>query len=249
MSSRLQSLGLILEGFAFERQGRSASYAAAAADVIAEQKDDNTDPTLIWKSFSGRLSNQGLNVKLNPLVRRGTFYQNKKEVQRKTTKIALTEFAKSIDEPLVAWALRGLENDRLLEVHSDLCSVTGIGSKISSLFLRDLARRFRKFPLQSRDLLQPIDTWVQRTARCLGAIENGTASFILGASIAAGLNPESVNQGIWYFGAEVADSPYSLEQALSDPDKANLWLENHLKSLRDGANALSNSSQIRIGEE
>ena len=49
----------------------------------------------------------------------------------------------------------------------------GIGPKIASFFLRDLAVWFEIEPLQHRELLQPIDRWVRRYVSLL---ENGAAT-------------------------------------------------------------------------
>ena len=113
--------------------------------------------------------------------------------------------------------------------------------KIASLFLRDVAYRYGTFPSTFRWLLQPIDTWVRPSAMLLGAAGDdvAVAKFIVEMAETGSHEPERVNQGMWYFGAEIARSEYRLEQTLSNLNQAETLLKRHLDSLFQAANAFS----------
>jgi len=238
--STWESLGLFLEGYAFEREGRAAGFPAAAADVIAELRSLTLDPSDVWLRFSNKLGNVGLNIKNNPLAPKGTQGTDKNGKIFITNQKSAIELANEVGIPLVQWALRGLKENRAAEIHAKIREVTGVGEKIAALFLRDVACRYQVFPSSSRFLLQPVDTWVERSASLVGmAAGKNPAEFIFEIADKKGDEPERINQGMWYFGAEIAGSQYRLSQALPNLDKAEAWLKDHLDSLSRGANTFS----------
>jgi hypothetical protein len=133
-------------------------------------------------------------------------------------------------------------------VHQELQSISGVGPKIASFFMRDVACRYDCFPAatQERYLLQPVDVWVRRVAESLGAPAvfadpRPAASFIVEQSLDAGITPERVNQGMWYFSAEVAGTEYYLSKLFADPlgiSRARKDLCNHLHSLASSSSLL-----------
>jgi hypothetical protein len=86
--------------------------------------------------------------------------------------------------------------------------------------MRDVACEFNKIPCssKSRCLLQPIDIWVERAATLLGDMDGQPAKFIVEHAEREKCSPERVNQGMWYFGAEIARSEQSLETFIREPD-------------------------------
>jgi hypothetical protein len=46
------------------------------------------------------------------------------------------------------------------------------------------------------------------------------------------INPEQCNQGIWYFGAKVAECDFILQKSLSDVGYARMILKEHLEVLK-----------------
>jgi hypothetical protein len=130
------------------------------------------------------------------------------------------------------------------KIYSELLGVSGIGDKIASFFMRDVACHYDVFPLpddvDARDLLQPIDIWVRRTVQLLrrGVVaknDDECRAFIVQSSNDAGCSPERVNQGIWYFDSEIAETEYYLHTVMTSPDGihcAEDWLERHISSLR-----------------
>ncbi len=100
--------------------------------------------------------------------------------------------------------------------HTDLKSINGIGDKIASLYLRDLVCVMETdlSNVENRQLLQPIDIWVERTVKILaknGEMKKGdVANWIVENS----KQPELVNMGIWFFCSNIAGSEYRLKKVI-----------------------------------
>lgn len=250
-----QAIGVFLEGYAFERRGRSPDFSHMAADVVAELQSKPPEAITsqeAWGLFCDKLpSNRkgGLNVKNNPMAPRGeTFTLERKGVRPKTCRtpgLSVIEFFQSMpqDQTLVSWVKKGLAAKRTAQVHRELCRITGVGPKIASLFLRDVACQFQVYPVQDRFLLQPVDNWVKRTVTFLArrkALEyHSVAKWI----VKHAQQPELVNQGIWYFGSQVVTSEYRLEIALNNSKGALVSLRDHAGSLCAAASGLNTLSR------
>jgi hypothetical protein len=238
----VQSLSAFLSGYAFERQGRPPSFSAIAAQIVSQQSSFPLDPHAVWQKFSEKIGNTGLNPKNNPLVPQGTPFTQKGN-QHNTTGISAVELAQKIKQPLVAWVRDNLEESTQI-VHSELCSISGVGPKIASFFMRDVACEFNKFPCDSRSrcLLQPIDIWVERSATLLGDLDGQPAQFIVEQAEREKCSPERVNQGMWYFGAEILGSEQALEKFIRDPDEIEhikTKLKIRIESIEDVLNCLA----------
>jgi hypothetical protein len=258
LDSNEESLRIFLGGYAFERQGGSF-YAPFAYEALKQARPDFLNADRVWELFWKevewwKLRNQDtrplrMNESRNPLAPKGTKFRTKSGTEQ-TTKISTIEFANEIGAPLIDWVQNRIQNETSV-VYKSLCSIPGIGPKIASYFMRDVAvaYQFDCFPadVNNRYLLQPIDIWTRRAAEGLGAEKARTddfdpaAKFIVNESLNAGVSPERVNQGMWYFGAEIAGTDYYLNKLLTDPDgskRARVDLQNHLRSLQAAVSSL-----------
>jgi len=240
-TSIIESLGVFLEGYAFERQGRPEDFSHVAADIITALGPLPLSPHDLWRQFRSKLGAGGLNIKNNPLAPKDTPFTDKNRRACQTRKYSVIEVANSLAVPLVQWIRCALREDRTDEVYAKISGITGVSDKIASFFLRDVAWRYGVFPSTSRWKLQPIDIWVRRSAPLLGMTGNdkATAEWIVEVCSTVGGKPEEVNQGLWYFGSEIAGSQYRLKQALTDLDKAKSLFHAHLDSLRRAASTIA----------
>jgi hypothetical protein len=222
-----QALACFLYGYAYERQGRSPSYAPAARDAIltlASQGaswDEKHLAQRAWELYKGQLGS-GLAEKTNPMCPKDTPYEGGK----KTTQPSAVEFVQEhlacVDYNIVRWAEKVLKDDKTREGHALLKSINGVADKIASLFLRDVALAYEITPSQSRELLQPIDVWVRRFVHPWAKdkdkrLDNAQyAAWVVEKSREAGVLPEKVNAGMWYFGSRIAGSEYTLRKSLKD---------------------------------
>jgi hypothetical protein len=86
--------------------------------------------------------------------------------------------------------------------HAEIMNIRGIGPKIASFFLRDVAIRYAINLDENRDLLQPVDRWILRFAQKLdGELPRSAVSHWM---VSNASRPELANAGMWYFGARIA---------------------------------------------
>jgi hypothetical protein len=217
LSDRVQSLAVFLDGYAFERAGRAPKYSGTAARIISSRKPEDLDPMSIWREFCKEFGGKGVNPKVNPLAPKGTEFKHKGATHR-TVGLSVIELDRTLEKPLASWVVDNLA-DAPQTVHDRLREISGVGGKIASFFMRDVACRFNVFPVRTEDrhLLQPVDIWVERAATCLGAPAGRAADFLTACSGTDGNRPERVNQGIWFFGAEVLGSEERLKTFICEP--------------------------------
>lgn len=254
-SNDWDALMIFLEGYAFARQGAPSDFSHAACDVIQQLKDDGLNvtesnvPSKAWRAFSSLLKNSDLNHSNNPLCPQGTEYVRRfKGAVRtaRTSKLSVLEFLQSLvskGEPanIIIYAKRNLQSENLGTTHRRLSrSISGVASKIASFFLRDVAAFYRISPSRNRHVLQPIDVWIRRISwELMGNYEpdEKIATWIVQEAIRINIDPEAINQGMWYFGSQIAGSEYRVTCALNDVEYAEALGNEHIESLRSGLKA------------
>jgi hypothetical protein len=219
-----EAVELFLRQYAYQRLGASGDYSRAAAEAIRSSPD--LVPERVWAAFKG-LVDGGVNPKVNPLahsqpergprcllciLRDGGGYRN-----------------------LVTIAHDALEHGNVEEVHTEIRSIRGVGPKIASFFLRDVAIRYKIELDEDRDLLQPVDRWVLRFAQML---DDRVARSDVGQwMVCNSSRPELVNAGMWYFGARIAPRKFTYTRALADPTFARQLAEEYVAALRGAISA------------
>lgn len=237
------SLALFLEAYAFERQGRRPDYFHVAVDALFCCKDNNSilKPNLvndIWKHFSTLLNNKNLNYQNNPLYP-GTNPDNKK-VAQKTSVIEFVINKKIIPSTFTTYFQNQINQGKNIENAFNLIkSIRGIGDKIASFYLRDLADTMEidLNNIHDRFLLQPIDIWVERTVKNLAGYQKMekylVAKWIVDTSIQYNINPERVNMGIWFFGSHLLRSEYRLNNTLKNFNSAQELVNDFRRSVKN----------------
>lgn len=231
------SLSIFLEGYAFERQGRRPDYFHAAVDSLIhciQQKTLNAN--CIWNRFKQSLNNQNLNHRNNPLYPSN----NPDNVLNISNKLSIIEaIANFRDSNTLSTYIQNLimQGNAITQSFNFLRSIRGIGEKIASFYLRDLAVviNLNLINVQSRELLQPIDVWVERTVKLLTGNQNmnrmQVANWVVKNAIQYSLNPEYINMGIWFFCASIAKSEYQLNQSLANINIAHALINDFRVSL------------------
>ena len=230
--------------YAYERQGASPAYAPAARKTVrvlvsqgASWEEHDLSQRAWWlycEQLGGRLPNE----KNNPMCPRGTPYETKRG-GRKTQQRGVIEFVQEelsgADYSIVQWARRQLETGEVRPAHKDLKGISGVGGKIASFFLRDVAWVYGIEPDLSRELLQPIDVWVRRYVhhwtRDDRLSDKGCGHWIVEYCLKAGVSPEKINVGMWYFGARVARDERTLRRLLDDVEEMQVEIDNHVKRM------------------
>ena len=231
-SDWLQGLQFYLHGYAYERQGRSPEYSAAAVEAVRQaikagrKEPDSEFPFRAWDAFLRILrlppDGKGANPPNNPLCQ--------KEGAGKESVTSLILKLQDYDYNLIKTVLALLKGGTAKNAHTFLCQIRGTGSKINSLFLRDIVLIYDLPVGQDDPLLQPIDTWVRRLTRLLMGVQADVpkdekddysndakiAETIIYLSKTAGVSPLILNQGAWYFGAQIAGTKGKLVSYVED---------------------------------
>jgi len=243
------SLGIFLEGYAFERQGRSPDYAHAAVDALFSCKKDNGTFNQnvivnIFQKFCQLLNNQNLNINNNCLNPKQNSQQNNSVIQ-----VVLNKIMKS-NLTLTSYLIKLINESNDIKPAFDLLiSIRGIGDKIASFYLRDLIDAMnitlsnqtnQTNQIQNRNLLQPIDVWVERTVKFLYNLynnqnisKNQIANWIVETSCQNNVNPERINMGIWFFCSNIVKSEYRLNATLGNPGNAQILVNDFRNSVRN----------------
>ena len=211
-----QALELFLSTYAFEHQGRSPAYAPAAVASLRSTRPVNGQR--LWVGFRELLGERDPNRTNNPLSH-----------ERSDCSCIACQFAPGGQlRNLVTLARDGMRDGRIPEVRRELMAIRGVGPKIASFFMRDVALWFDIRPTSDRELLQPVDIWVRR------AVEMDDKSIPDGEVqrwICTRFNqPEKANHGMWYFGSQVARSSFQLDYAMRGRNRAERLLDNHVAS-------------------
>ena len=203
------ALALFLGKYAYARNINLSAYAAAA-ESVAKGLPKRSTPSArtkadAWEAFDRNLPKElGRNPKLNPLAVDGSVIDLCAEVP---------------EYNLVEWTRRQIVRSKIGEAHARLRAVRGIGNKIASFWLRDIADAFT-LTLKDADrpdevLLQPIDIWVYRAAQVVAPVHQvklprtpsdgaeDAARIIIHLAAELGVRHTLLNTAIWTFGAQM----------------------------------------------
>jgi hypothetical protein len=242
LSDPVQALSRFVGGYAFDRQGRSPAYGPIAVDVIEQLARDPTfwqdrnASKQVWMRFEKTLqerTSSRSNPKNNPLCVEGHQYKTQSGTG-KVKGLSAVEFVQHClaahEYNILLWTKRQFDQDQAYAAHRALRSINGIGPKIASFYLRDVAWTFETYPDSDRTLLQPIDIWVKRVAHALDpASEGKEASWIVTTALQTDVLPEAINAAMWYFGAVVAGSEYRLSVAIESTDAMRQMVDRYVQ--------------------
>jgi endonuclease III len=243
------SLGIFLEGYAFERQGRSPDYSYAAVDSLLYCKQRykgklyQTVVNDIWEQFRKLLNYKGLNTDNNCLYSDNCLYLiQKKSALQSVIEMVLNNGITQQKYTLVTYLINSInQNNDIKPAFELLTSIRGIGNKIASFYLRDLVdvMNVNLGQIQNRDLLQPIDIWVERIIKTLSNNQNmdkkEMPNWIVDQTPKNqnNVNPERINMGIWFFCSNIIKSKYRLNTALGNPNDAQNLLNDFKNNIRN----------------
>ena len=241
-----------MQSYGFEHAGRSQGFSHIAYDAIRDLKKRGVDigarctETKVWEWFSLKQSGKNLNPRNNPMAPKATEYKTNpgkiKETVHKTIYDSAIKIAGEMESGIISHAKNELKNENIKGIFESLIEINGVGPKISSFFLRDVAIKFQIQCEEDRHLLQPIDIWIERMAdTCLGTGKQApsVAKGIVEKSSAYAVNPELVNAGAWYLGSVIVGSEYRFRQVLSSPAAIVSAIREHEDNVTATANALS----------
>ncbi|MGA2467306.1 MAG: hypothetical protein ABSH06_23530 [Thermodesulfobacteriota bacterium] len=204
------ALKMFLNSYAFARAGAPNGYKIAAIKSVSSLESSDSNDTTLWKAFQHFYGGK-LNINMNPCADPKIFNLNFSSIARM------------------------ISNGDFSNAFSQL-QLRGIGPKIRSLFIRDIAYltkvdRSSSFDIKQYLYAQPIDTWVRQTIdlldfetplaevpfdNCylLNRDDFGRALKLTSMCIGSGTSPLRVNMGIWYFCSQVVADATRLQSLL-----------------------------------
>jgi hypothetical protein len=204
------ALKMFLNSYAFARAGAPNGYRIAAIKSVSSLESSDSTDTTLWKAFHHFYGGK-VNINVNPCA------------DRKISKLNFSSIARIISNGDFSNAFSQLQ-------------LRGIGPKIRSLFIRDIAYLTKvdcssSFDIKQYFYAQPIDTWVRQTINLLDSetplaevpFDNcyllnrddfGRALKLTSMCIASATSPLRVNMGIWYFCSQVVADAKRLKSLL-----------------------------------
>ncbi len=219
---------LFASTYAYERAGAAPAYRTIAARALQTAGDgvarpDRAFAQRVWDRFEelARQAGVGVNPKRNPL-----------NAAEAPGSIPLTRFIASLvdnDHNILTWSRTLIAADKAKDALEHLQTIRGIGEKIASFFLRDVARQYQ---LQETPgiCFQPADIWIKRVAEiwsaALGRKVRGygpSAELFVELADATGVRGSDLNAGAWVLGARLADGDLHELATSKDALQARLW--------------------------
>ncbi len=218
-----RALALFVGQYAYEHQGRARSYPHAAYFAVEASAGLNAAEML--QAFQRELAGAKSNPQHNAL--------NHIAASCVCVRCIFTGSNGRLQD-IVDATRSDLVSGRVERAFEQLKLVRGVGPKIASFFLRDLAVWFKIEPLRDRERLQPIDRRVRRYVASLieGSAEptdEQTARWVCRNSAA----PEAANQGLWYFASQIAASEVKLRHANADEQYTIELVERYVDQLEE----------------
>ncbi len=253
LQDKRKALAIFLWGYAYERQGAARDYAYAAAETVLRAPDLTTDA--IWREYIKKLARfqepgteePRANVKANPLAPKNTKYVTKKGEYKTIQDSVIERFGPEGKETIIGYAKTQIEQRRIKDAFQRIIGVNGVGEKIASFFLRDVASYYGLFEevgqcenVLNRELLQPVDIWIGRISEISSVPkpkkDAEARRNIVTKSLEYGVLPESFNQGAWYFAAQIARSKIWFYEILDrlksgEKDEAKQMVDEHVETL------------------
>jgi hypothetical protein len=212
-----EALKFFLNAYAYGgRAGAPKSFSIIATHCVEENWTQNAN--IIWERFQELVPRPNQNT--NPLYP-GDNGGNK------VSAIGHFNFQQQI--------LENLQNGDPQSAHEHLTQIRGVGRKIASFFLRDIAYFFKintaNWGPDKFKWLQPIDRWVGKVSEILG-IDGGQdlPTNICSVCIRNGISPLKFNQGAWYFSSAIAGTDEYLLVLLEGPPENMIRSALHLAS-------------------
>jgi hypothetical protein len=158
----------------------------------------------------------------------------------------LYSLAKKGEKSIYNYVKTLLQEGRVEQAYSFVRSIRGVGSKITSLYLRDVAYLELDSAKHDHYLLQPIDTWLDQV---IEIILNHTGEksptktsdkqkLIVELCREAHCSPIDFNQGAWFAGSILAQDYGTFKNVIEDREKAKVRIQQRIKEREEVIDAM-----------
>ena len=242
-----KALICFLENYAYERQGAAAAYPKIACKCVSDMYDNGkswntpseTDAKNLWENYKKMAKEEfnlieKVNALRNPMNEDGGVVKNMASKKVQNIAIYIRDF---------------LEDGKTKQAYNFIKSIRGVGRKISSFYLRDIAylTELDENNITDLYLLQPIDTWLEQTLKVLfnsnvpKKLEE-KQRLIVELSKKAGISSIAFNQGAWVLGSQIAGEFETFEKALTEKGVMREIITQHIEEKEKYLDVLKNIS-------
>ena len=232
-TNNYQALACFLEYYAYARQGAAPAYPIIALKALKNRFDERmssvtvADAMIIWKNYQEIARNKFGNLGVNPT-------RNPMSSDNGLLKVIVNNNITNL-----ATHVRSLiQNKQTKQAHNLITDIRGIGTKIASLYLRDIAyfSKLHEEEIEDQRYLQPVDTWIEQTLSIIfgGAKPRSLKKkqeMIVELCHSAGISSIAFNQGAWILGSQVTGD-YSTFKQLAKGQNAKEIIQKHIEERR-----------------
>jgi len=225
-----KALICFVENYAYQRQGAAPAYSEIAVKALKNSFNRGArsvtivDAKQVWKDYQKIARNEYNNLEVNrthnPMC---------------SDKGLLTVMAKKNITNLASHVKSLIQNNQTKEAHELVDDIRGIGTKIASLYLRDIAYlgRIPENRIKDQYYLQPVDTWIEQTLSIIFGDRKPKVlmkkqEMIVNLCEMANVSPIGFSQGAWMLGSQVAGD-YSTFQQLAKGQNAKAIIKEHIE--------------------
>lgn len=230
-----KALVCFVENYAYQRQGAPASsYSKIAKKAIKNRFNDSIESVTLadaketWKDYLEIAKKEYNNLKVN-----------EKRNAMKSDSGILTVMANRNITNLASYTKGLIQNNQTKEAHSLLTSIRGVGTKISSLYLRDIAYlgKLPESKIKDQYCLQPVDTWIEQTLSIIFGNEKPRGlrekqERIVDLCKTANVSPIAFSQGAWMWGSQISGDFNTFRQ-IAEGRNIKSIVEEHIQEMKN----------------
>ena len=209
-----QAVICFVRNYAHERQGAAPAYPKIAIKALENRFNQSiesitiADAKEVWIDYEEIAKTQFNNLAVN------------KTHNPMSSDNGLLKVMADKDITNLATRVKSLiQSKRTKEAHKLIGSIRGVGTKIASLYLRDIAclGRIPENQIESQHYLQPVDTWIDQTLSILFGDEKPKIlrkqqMIIVALCETANVSPIAFSQGAWMLGSQIAGDYLTFQQ-------------------------------------
>ena len=228
-----QALACFLEFYAYARQGAAPAYPIIALKALRNRFNERmssvtvADAIIVWKNYQEIARNEFGNLRVNQT-------HNPMSSDNGLLKVIVNNNITNL-----ATHVRSLiQNKQTKQAHNLITDIRGIGTKISSLYLRDIAYfgKLHEEEIEDQHYLQPVDTWIEQTLSIIFSDAKPRSlkkkqEMIVELCHSAGISSIAFNQGAWILGSQVTGD-FSTFKQLAQGQSAEAIIQKHIEERR-----------------
>ena len=229
-----KALICFVENYAYQRQGAAPAYPKIAKKAIENRFNHNVrlvtivDAKEVWKDYQNIAKDEFNDLRVNKTHNPMFSDDGILAVMARENIINFASHVKGL-----------IQNNQTKEVHELVETIRGIGTKIASLYLRDITY-LGKIPeerLIDQHYLQPVDTWIEQTLSIIFGknkpiLLRDKQEIIVDLCKAANISPIAFSQGAWVLGSEVSGD-FSTFQRIAKGENAKSIIKKYLEEEKE----------------